>query len=157
MKLTQSLFPEVFQTEQSAEEHCAREAKRLVERPAAAMIAVSDHARASLTRLHAFAEKRDVRTSTVGKVVGHLFSEVRERLADHFVSSELSYRGTLLGIRHGVDLFRLLGEAAQNEGDAELAELCSSWLAARAALTANVEAQLAWFAAHPEDAMKRAV
>ncbi len=43
----------------------------------------------------------------VGISLGHLFSQVREHFADRLISAEFSYRGTLMSMQHGDDLFRL--------------------------------------------------
>ena len=42
---------------------------------------------------------------------------MRHFVVDRFVDVEQSYRGTLLGMRHGLDLVRLLREVADDEGD----------------------------------------
>ena len=62
----------------------------------------------------------------------------------------------MLGVRHGVDLFRLVREAAEAEGDRALHVFCIEWLATRVPLMENIETQLAWFALRPVEAMKSA-
>lgn len=155
--LVTTLLPELFQTEQSAILHPTREAKRLGDcPPATAMRAVARHAREALPRFRALAEARGDAVTEAGTALGRLFSAVREFGVDLLLSSEKSYRGTLLGIHHGVGLVRLLGHAAGAEGDAELEATCHAWLTERAALVDAVERELAWFAKEPAVATSRA-
>ncbi|MFT3924156.1 MAG: hypothetical protein QM778_16595 [Myxococcales bacterium] len=60
-----------------------------------------------------------------------------------------SFRGTLLGARHGVDLVRLIQRSAEASGDDVLAEFCRVWLGRRVPLVERVADDLAWFARHP--------
>lgn len=154
--LIDSLFVEMFQTEQSAQEHCRREASRLAGGPRDAMDAVSRHAEAFLARLEGLAEARGMSRKKVGIGLGHLFSQVREHFADRLISAEFSYRGTLMGMQHGDDLFRLTFEAAKAHGDSALEAFAGEWLATREPLLAEARAQLAWFAHHPQEALVRA-
>jgi hypothetical protein len=151
--LLPNLFPELFQTERSAERHPELEAQRLSDTPLAGPLrAVSRHATSALSEFARLARERGLSGSQSGKHIGRLFSTLRDRFADHWVDAERSYRGTLLGIRHGVDLVRLVTAAARLQGDAELADFCAAWLRTRTQLVADVEAQLDWFAAHPDRA-----
>jgi hypothetical protein len=156
--LLNNLARELFQTETSAALHCRREAKRLgAAPPAQPMIAVADHADAVLVQLPQLVERSHIHASFAGLLVGALFSEVREYLLDHFVEAERSYRGTLLGMRHGVDLVYLLLRAVEQQQDhSELAFFCRSWLDVRAPLLTRAQEQLAWFAEHSERAIKTA-
>ena len=45
---------------------------------------------------------------------------------------------------------------ADRIGDAELGSFCDAWLDKRVPLVKRAEEELAWFAAHPELAIKRA-
>jgi hypothetical protein len=155
--LLESLARELFQTETSATSHCGREAKRLGSVPPAfAMQAVAEHAETVLRELPAVAEAHGVPVSGAGVAVGQLFSELRDKVFDKLIRSERSYRGTLLGMRHGVDLVQLLERAAQAAGDLGLAHFCQNWLQQREPLVQRAEQELTWFAEHPEEAMKRA-
>jgi hypothetical protein len=89
-----------------------------------------------------------------GRIVGKVFSAVRHLFADRVIEAERSYRGTLLGIRHGIDVMRLLEQVAMVLNDAELANWCEDWLDTRNDLVARVEEGLAWFARHPVEATR---
>jgi hypothetical protein len=154
--LVKSLFTEVLQTERSAIRHSDVEAARLGAcAPAHALRAVSAHASAMEPSLHALAARRGVGNAP-GTAAGKLLSAVRDRLIDHAVTAEQSYRTTLLGMRHGYDLISLFGEAARLEADDELAAWCDHWRAERGALVDAVAAALSWFALHPERALQNA-
>jgi hypothetical protein len=157
-KLLSSLARELFQTEQSAATHCRREAHRLGSCPPAwALLAVAEHATEVLDALPAVAERHGMPVSAGGRIVGKVFSAVRHLFADRVIEAERSYRGTLLGIRHGVDVMRLLEHVAMVLNDAELANWCEDWLDTRNDLVARVEEGLAWFARHPEEATRSGV
>jgi hypothetical protein len=152
-----TLLPELFQTEESAILHPTREAKRLGEcPPATAMLAVARHAREALPKFRKLAEARGREAAEAGTTIGRVFSAVREFGVDLFLSSEKSYRGTLLGMRHGVGVVMLLGHAATVARDEELSDFCVEWLARRTQLIEDAEHELLWFAQHPEAASSRA-
>ena len=67
-------------------------------------------------------------------------------------NSEKSYRGTLIGMRHGIDLVELTGAVAREHGDIEFADWCDQWLERRRPLVEAAARELAWFAANPERA-----
>jgi hypothetical protein len=151
--LLSTLFPELMQTERSAERHGAIEAQRLRDTPLGEpLMHVSKHASAALVRLSRLADARGLHGSRIGIRVGRVFSTLRDRVADHLIDAERSYRGTLLGIRHGVDLVRLVAATAEARGDAELQNFCDEWLETRTHLAHQLESRLAWFAHHPERA-----
>lgn len=148
---------ELFQTERSAERHPLVEAERLGDvPPAAAMRLVSAHATRSLARLEALAGPRGHEAAHAGRAVGDFFSNMRQKVADLTLTTEMSYRGTLLGMRHGVDLFTLVHYAAAAV-DPELHAFTAEWLAERAQLVEAVARELAWFAANPELAEKAVI
>jgi hypothetical protein len=152
-KLFKRLGHELFQTETSAALHCRREAERLgAAPPAEALRAVANHAQDVLRDLPGLAALTSVPQSKAGATVGRIFSELRDKLADRMIDSERSYRGTLLGARHGVDLVRLLRSAAEQQGDRELQAFCDRWLERRGQLVERVAAELDWFARNPENA-----
>jgi len=152
-KLLSTLFPEFLQTERSASRHGAIEALRLRDTPLGEpLMYVSKHATASLPHLSRLAESRGFRGRRLGIWVGRIFSTLRDRVADHMIDAERSYRGTLLGIHHGVDLARLVAAAAETSGDAELQDYCKEWLGVRTHLVQELESRLSWFAHHPERA-----
>lgn len=148
-----NLVRELFQTEQSAKDHPLLEAERLGDvPPAAALRAVSTHARHALVELPPLVARHDLPVSNGGRRVGAAFSAVRDHFADLMLTAERSYRGTLLGMRHGVDLVILIESVARDEGDVGLANWCNHWLDRRRPLVEAAARELSWFAAHPEQA-----
>lgn len=154
-RLLPSLFVELFQTERSAYRHPIREAKRLGDvPPAIALRAVAAHANEMLDEIPNLARARGLEMAKVGLVIGEVFSDVRHFFADHLIDLERSYRGTLLGMRHGIDLVRLMRSAAEDEADFELVAFCDRFLAVRERLVAGVERELDWFGHHPRVALR---
>lgn len=152
------LFVEFFQTETSAAAHPREEAERLGDvPPGKAMRAVSEHAARTLPQLRELAARERLETTTPGAALGRLFSAVRSAVTDPFTSREMSYRGTLLGMHHGVDLALLLRSAALASGRHSVTAFCDAWLAERRRLVDDVEVALAWFGANPEVASQRAL
>lgn len=155
--LLRNMMRELYQTEKSAGLHPRREAERLGDiAPARALLAVSAHAEAKLAELPGLCERNKLPVSRAGQAIGAFFSNTREFVVDHLMDRERSYRGTLLGMRHGVDLVRVLKHAAEKSGCAELVSWCDRWLSERIPLVQQVEDELAWFSAHPEAAMEPA-
>lgn len=151
--LLQSLFRELFQSERSAMKHPRREAERLGGGPPAqALTAVSDHAKAVFAELCATARANQAPVSRAGMAIGSLFSIARHVVLDRAVDAERSYRGTLLGMRHGVDVVKLIRKVADASGRVELAGFCTRWLEAREPLVDRVESAMGWFAEHPQRA-----
>jgi hypothetical protein len=148
-----NLFRELFQTEQSARKHPRVEAKRLGDVPPAyAMEAIATHADAALPELRAIVRERNMVAVEGAKKVGSMFSVLRNRVADLFLSHEKSYRGTVLGLHHGMDLVTLIQFTATSMGDADLAAWCARWMEARRLLIEAAIRELAWFAAHQDRA-----
>jgi hypothetical protein len=155
--LLDNLTRELFQTEASALRHGTREADRLGNSPpAAALRAVARHAKSVTEQLPALAERNQMIVSTGGFLTGELFSQVRDKLADMLIDSERSYRGTLLGMRHGLDVVTLLAQFADTVGNVDLADFCANWLNTRTVLVENVKEELRWFAIHADEAVKLA-
>jgi hypothetical protein len=109
-----------------------------------------------LRELQELARKHGLPRGSFGAALGTLFSESRQRIADHLFDAERSYRATLLGMRHGTDVARVFEVAAALAGRQELAQWAHTWLAARTPLVREAERQLVWFAAHAEHALARA-
>lgn len=152
-----NLMRELFQTERSAKEHPTVEAERLGDVPPAhAMRAVAEHAEAALADLPRLAKAHDLPDSAGGEAAGKALSILRDTFGDLLLSVEKSYRGTLLGMRHGVDLVELIREVAHGEGIPELAAWCSAWLDRRRPLVEAAAKELAWFATHPDRATEPA-
>ena len=152
--LVDARFGELFQTERSAVRHCAVEADRLGQTlPGLALRAVSSHAKRAEADLERHATRRGIELMSVGKIVGALLSNFRDYVTDFTLTSEESYRATLLGMRHGCDVVALVGAAARIEGDVALATWCAEWLAERCPLVERCADALSWFASYPELAL----
>jgi hypothetical protein len=149
-RLVPSLLVELHQAEHSTCRHAMREANRLGSiPPAAAMRVIGAHANLVIDELEAFARQRDVSLSALGSVLGDTFSLVRDFFVDRVIDVERSYRGTLLGVRHGIDLVRLLRTAAEDEHDHELVTWCDRWLPVRTRLAREAADELEWFGKNP--------
>src|SRR4051812_3408220 len=156
-KLKEKLCRELSQSEHSAVVQTRREARRLGDIPPAhALLQISAQARAIRPRLDALIAGRraTVRGVEIGKVVGELFSMLRHYLFDRMIDTERSYRGTLLGLDHGIDIVRMLAAICERDGDEHLAVFCEEWLATRIALVEGARACLAWFTAQPAFALQ---
>jgi hypothetical protein len=153
----QRLFGEVAQTERSAVRHPMVEAHRLGACPPAhALLAIADHAKRASPELRTLASERGATRSAVGTAAGSLFSIGRNAMADFFLTTEQSYRGTLLGIRHGYDVITLLRMAALAERDAPVLAWAEAWLAERLPLIESVAKEMRWFVDHPDRALRSA-
>jgi hypothetical protein len=156
-QLLDRLTQEYLQTETSAAWHCRREAKRLGNAAfVTAFTEIAQHADQILGELPMLARSEGLAHSPGGNVVGVLFSQIRDKFADKLLDRERSYRGTILGVRHGVDVVRLLRSTAAAQGRERLVEFCDGWLRARVPLVQRAEDGLLWFAEHPERALERA-
>lgn len=148
-----ALMRELFQTERSAKSHPTLEAERLGDNPPGrAMRAVAEHATATLDDLPRLAQAHGLPVSAGGEAVGKVFSLLRDSLGDLLLNMERSYRGTLLGMRHGLDLVTLLRDVALLDEDEELVEWCTTWIDKRRPLVDAAADELEWFALRPERA-----
>ena len=153
-QLLKSLTRELFQTETSAAMHCKREAERFQKTSVAIpLLAIARHAEDVLSALPDLAGPRGLPISAGGVAVGALFSEARYLLFDRLIRRERSYRGTMLGVRHGVDLMHLMEHVAEVAQDSELRAFCRTWLDVREPLVNSLERELSWFAKHPRSAL----
>lgn len=135
--------------------HARREARRLGDiAPAHALTAIAEHAAALRPRFEALMARRRVEGIRTGRGFGAVFSAIRNAVADRLIDVERSYRGTLLGVRHGIDVARLLREVALREHDAHLVRFCDELLLERLALLEGAEQALAWFADEPARALR---
>jgi hypothetical protein len=154
-RLCTKLCRELAQSERSAMVHARREARRLGNVPPAhALLAIAAHASDLRPRFEALMAARRPTGIKLGRSVGELFSSIRHALLDRLIDAERSYRGTLLGLRHGVDATRLLREVAARLGDTHLIRFCDEWLVERSGLIEHAEQCLAWFAERPEAALR---
>ena len=155
--LLRNLTYGLLQTEASASRHGRREARRQPgTAPADALLAIAAHADIALKELAELARKYDLPRSSFRMLLGLAFSAMRQRIADHFIDAERSYRGTLLGMRHGADLMRIFEATAARAGREDLVGWAQSWLARRDALVKEAERELVWYAAHARNALTRA-
>ena len=149
-KMFEKLCREQAQAEHSTELHPAREARRLgATPPARAFRALSDHARQLQPAFVEALGPGHLIDRVAGRLAAKIFSASRHLVLDHLTEPERSYRGTLLGLKHGVDCARLLTRVATNVGEPALARWCTQMLAERVPLLAAAEDALAWFADHP--------
>jgi hypothetical protein len=152
--LLRRLWHELVQMETSAELHCRREARRLGDvPPARALGAVSMHASRVLRTLPELGRRAALPRYALGPSIEVFFSDLRDKLADRTFDQERSYRRTLLGLRHGVDLVRLMQRVA---GSDALESFCGEWLSTRTPLIQCADDELAWFAEHVERAVSPA-
>jgi len=127
--------------------HCRREAERLGDvPPARLLLATAEHADEMLKSMMEHTKRSELPLNLAGAAIGMVFSTTREFVLDRLLSSEQSYRGTLLGMKHGVDLVRLINQLAQRAGDFVLLEWTDDWLRRREPLVQEAEARLDWFA-----------
>jgi hypothetical protein len=156
-QLLARLFVEMFQTEKSAVEHPPKEAARLGSgTPGRALLATARHAERALAALTALAEREGFERRKFGMAIGKTFSVMRSLLADRLLSQEKSYRGTVLGLQHGLDCAALTAAVAHASGRNEVAKFFERWLEERRPLVAECQRQAAWFAQHSAFAMKKA-
>lgn len=156
-KFIHQLGYEFWQTETSASRHCRREARRWADSaPARALLAAAEHADRILAELPHLPLLRGARQSGLGRALGQAFSLGRDAVLDKLLTGERSYRGTLLGLRHGVDLVRLMNEVTQRAGIAELTPFLTRWLEERVPLVESVADNMRWFAERPERALESA-
>jgi len=155
-KLHAKLCRELAQSEHSARTHSLREARRLGDSPPArALRAIAGHAASKRARLEVVMERRGQRIGLrLGRAVGAMFSALRHAIFDRMIDTERSYRGTLLGLYHGVDVMRLLRAVAAREGDLYLMAFCDEVLGERLALLERAERALSWFAERPALALR---
>lgn len=155
-ELLRKLFRELSQTERSASRHGRREADRYGKTPPGeALRAVAEHADRQQREVARLDRRTLLSGLRVGALVGESFSFVRQLVGDRLVDAERSYRGTLLGMRHGVDLVDLIRRVADASGQVEIGGFCTRWLDERRPLVDQVAHELAWFASHPARASER--
>jgi hypothetical protein len=151
--MLRGLCREVIQSETAVRLHCQHEAERLADLPpAVGLRATAAHAAQALKSLPGQGTAEQLPMSVAGAVTGTVLSAIQEAIVDRLISSERAYRNTLLGLREGVDLVRMLKELARVESEPALEAWCEKWLEARTPLVLDVEAGLAWFAQHSDQA-----
>jgi hypothetical protein len=156
-RLRRKLCRELAQSELDASLHTVREADRLGDGPhAAALRAIAAHAKVMRPRLDALLIPRQPFGVRAGRAVGHAFSTLRHLVFDRVTSAERSYRGTLLGLWHGIDTARLLRAVAWQAHEVRLHRFCDDLISQREPLIRMAEDALRWFASHPDLALASA-
>jgi hypothetical protein len=155
-RLLPSLVAELYAIERLAYRQPIRIAERLGgDLPAIALRAVAAHANETLDELPKIALERGIGLTSVSALasgaVGFVTRVVRERIED----AEHRYRETLLEMRRGIDLVRLVRAAAEDEGDRPLVAWCDRWMPVRERLVGEVAGELAWFGRHPDASQRQ--
>lgn len=155
-RLRDKLCRELAQSEHSADVHTRKEARRLGDvAPAQRLLALGEHARAESAQLDiALGTKQPERKLQLARGIGEVFSTLRNVIFDRVIDVERSYRGTLLGFRHGLDTARLLREVAIRLGDAKIVQFIDTWMPRRLELLHAAEDALGWFADSPSRALQ---
>ncbi|HSD89042.1 MAG TPA: hypothetical protein VLB44_16050 [Kofleriaceae bacterium] len=137
-----------MRSEAQAIEHAPREAKRIGETaPVQALRDVAAHALAMRPRFDQVLDGHALEAGRGG--IGATLSTLRLLVTERIHDAERAYRASLLDLRHGLDVVRVLREVARLEELFALIRWSDDWLTARRTLVARVEAQLAWFAEQP--------
>src|SRR6185295_19786823 len=121
--------------------------------PGSAMEEIALHADKQLEELAELARLRGITPAPAAQAIGRALSVMRDSLADLTTTTEQSYRVTMLGVRHGVDLVRLLRALALKAQDEALKAWTEAWLLRRTELVDAAETELTWFADNPERAL----
>ena len=151
--LLRGLMREFMRTERAATRQPLRDARRFGNAPPAqALRAVAEHAEKNLPTLRDVATRNDLAPGRALVIAGSLLAMARHRLNDRLVDTEKSYRDTLLDLRHGLDVMKLMRKIADASGMVELGGFCTSWLEQREPLVERVEGAMGWFASHPRRA-----
>lgn len=148
-RLRNKLSRELAQSEHDAIIHCEREARRYDHQPPGQVLrAIATDARQLRPRLDAIWGKQPAGVRA-GRAVGEAFSGLRHFVLDRFLDAERSYRLTLLGLRHGLDVARLLRHVLVQQQDHPALHVCDELIERRARLLIRAEQRLRWFAEHP--------
>lgn len=154
-RLREKLCRELAQTEHDAQRHVTRQARRLGAVPPADLLrAIAASAEHLWPELVAIIGAEQPPGIELGRAVGALLSNLRHFLFDRLSDAERSFRRTLLGLRHGVDVARLLREVAVREDDARLVHFCDRLLIDRLELIERANETLGWFAEQPAQALR---
>jgi hypothetical protein len=154
-ELLEASLLELFQAERSATRHPRIESERLAATPpGGTMEEIALHADGQLEELTELARERGIAPGPAAQAIGRAFSVLRDNLTDLTTTTEQSYRLTLLGLRHGIDLTRLLRELAVLADDTELRTWSEKWLLRRVEQVERAETDLRWFVENPARAME---
>jgi len=149
-RLRDKLCRELAQAEHDARIHTRREAARLGDgAPGRVLLAISEHA-ADIEPVLAKLMGHQRVGLHLARLVADAFSAARHFLFDRLIDSERSYRMTLLGLKHGIDVTRLLREVVTLTKDIALLKFCDLILVERLCLVEDAEQGLVWFAENPQ-------
>ena len=153
-QLRERLCYELSQSEHDAVVRCCREARRYTtEPPARALRTIVHHAVMIRPRLNFLRSSNQLVRVRAGRAVAGLFATLRDVVFDWMVDAERSYRATLLGLRRGLDVARLLREVLLQQHDYPALRICDDLRTERAALLTRAEEGLRWFAENPDGAL----
>lgn len=156
-QLVDKLTRELAQAEFDARLHTQRQARRLGPCPPGdALAAISDHATSTWPGFVAAAGPNRTVSIEIGRLVARLFSATRHFAVDLVIDAQRAYRGTMLGLVHGLDCERLLRATAARSGDFALARWCERMLVDRVELLEDASNAMLWFAERPEIALRPA-
>lgn len=145
-RLLEKLVRETVRAEVQAIEAPEREARRLgASPPVAALAAIADHAARMQDRFGRMLDGHACELSTNRGALGSTLTSLRHLVVDRVVNGERAYRTTLLDLRHGLDVVKLLRDVTRRALLFGLVRWCDDWLGARRTLVARAEAQLSWF------------
>lgn len=159
-RLRYKLCRELARRELAMEVRATREARRLGDTPPGRVArAIAAHVEAVEPRLRALMRRRGQRVGlgfgrTAGAVLAAVRHAVLDPAIDRAVDRERSFRATLLELRRGADLLRLLRAVATRAGDPYLAGFCDDVLVERLVLAERAERTLGWFADEPARALR---
>jgi len=148
-RFLRQIVREISRAELTAIEHAGKEARRLGEDvpPAAALLAIAAHAEAMQLRFAPIVAGYDVESARGS--LGSTLATLRDRIVDRIVQGERAYRIALLDLGHGLELVKLLRNAARHDQLVGMIRWCDDWLGLRRTLVSHAERQLAWFSAAP--------
>ncbi len=147
-RLLDKLIREIGRSETQAIDHPARETRRMGDvPPVLALQEVANHATAMRVRFDKVLRANEIPIPRSG--LGATLASLRHLVVDRVVDAERSFRTSLLDLRYGLEVVKLLREVSRGEELFGVIRWCDDWLGARRPLLARVEAQLAWFAQHP--------
>jgi hypothetical protein len=155
VRMLRRLCRQVIQSETAVRRRCHHEAERLRRLPpAVALRATAVHAEEALKSMPGRGRAEHVPVSIADTLAGTVRSTVQGAIVSRLISSEQAYRDTLLGLRQGVDLVRMLRELARLQSEQALETWCDEWLEQRTPLVVDAEGGLAWFARNSEQATR---
>ena len=146
-RLLEKLIRETVRAEAQAMEAPEREGRRLgATPPIAALVDIADHAEQMQRRFETMLAGHELLLHLTRGALGSTLTSLRHLVVDRVVNGERAYRTTLLDLRHGVEVVKLLREITRRQMLFGLVRWCDDWLGARRTLVARAEAQLSWFA-----------